>query len=230
MIAIVGGGSWGTALAIHLARSAGAVRLWAREPEVVEGIRTRRRSPWYLPDLEIPSGVDATTEVAEAVRGASLVVVAVPSEFFAATLKSVMAIATGLVDGLGLGENARAALITRGLAEMTRLAVALGAMSATLAGLAGLGDLVLTCTGSLSRNRQLGIALTKGETVAAVEDRTRMVAEGVRTVTSALALARRHGVSMPICQEVGAVLFDGKAPTDALASLLERPLRREEER
>ncbi len=329
MIAIVGGGSWGTALAIHLARSAGAVRLWAREPEVVEGIRTRRRSPWYLPDLEIPSGVAATTEVAEAVRGASLVVVVVPSEFFAATLKSVgplsdavpivtatkgfdperhlrmsevvgeqfpharvaalsgptfarevalgrptaaviasrddalagelqkrlgarefrlyanrdvvgvetggalknvMAIATGLVDGLGLGENARAALITRGLAEMTRLAVALGAMSATLAGLAGLGDLVLTCTGSLSRNRQLGIALTKGETVAAVEDRTRMVAEGVRTVTSALALARRHGVSMPICQEVGAVLFDGKAPTDALASLLERPLRREEER
>ena len=329
MIAIVGGGSWGTALAIHLARSAGAVRLWAREPEVVEGIRTRRRSPWYLPDLEIPSGVDATTEIAEALRGASLVVVAVPSEFFAATLKSVgplsdavpivtatkgfdperhlrmsevvgeqfpharvaalsgptfarevalgrptaaviasrddalagelqkrlgarefrlyanrdvvgveaggalknvMAIATGLVDGLGLGENARAALITRGLAEMTRLAVALGAMSATLAGLAGLGDLVLTCTGSLSRNRQLGIALTRGETVAAVEDRTRMVAEGVRTVTSALALARRHGVSMPICQEVGAVLFDGKAPTDALASLLERPLRREEER
>jgi len=329
MIAIVGGGSWGTALAIHLARSAGAVRLWAREPEVVEGIRTRRRSPWYLPDLEIPSGVAATTEVAEAVRGASLVVVVVPSEFFAATLKSVgplsdavpivtatkgfdperhlrmsevvgeqfpharvaalsgptfarevalgrptaaviasrddalagelqkrlgarefrlyanrdvvgveaggalknvMAIATGLVDGLGLGENARAALITRGLAEMTRLAVALGAMPATLAGLAGLGDLVLTCTGSLSRNRQLGIALTKGETVAAVEDRTRMVAEGVRTVTSALALARRHGVSMPICQEVGAVLFDGKAPTDALASLLERPLRREEER
>ena len=329
MIAIVGGGSWGTALAIHLARSAGGVRLWAREPEVVEGIRTRRRSPWYLPDLEIPSGVDATTEVAEAVRGASLVVVVVPSEFFAATLKSVgplsdavpivtatkgfdperhlrmsevvgeqfpharvaalsgptfarevalgrptaaviasrddalagelqkrlgarefrlyanrdvvgveaggalknvMAIATGLVDGLGLGENARAALITRGLAEMTRLAVALGAMSATLAGLAGLGDLVLTCTGSLSRNRQLGIALTRGETVAAVEDRTRMVAEGVRTVTSALALARRHGVSMPICQEVGAVLFDGKAPTDALASLLERPLRREEER
>ena len=329
MIAIVGGGSWGTALAIHLARSAGAVRLWAREPEVVEGIRTRRRSPWYLSDLEIPSGVDATTEVAEAVRGASLVVVVVPSEFFAATLKSVgplsdavpivtatkgfdperhlrmsevvgeqfpharvaalsgptfarevalgrptaaviasrddalagelqkrlgarefrlyanrdvvgveaggalknvMAIATGLVDGLGLGENARAALITRGLAEMTRLAVALGAMSATLAGLAGLGDLVLTCTGSLSRNRQLGIALTRGETVAAVEDRTRMVAEGVRTVTSALALARRHGVSMPICQEVGAVLFDGKAPTDALASLLERPLRREEER
>src|SRR2546422_10371267 len=89
MIAIVGGGSWGTALAIHLARSADAVRLWAREPEVVEGIRTRRRSPWYLPDLEIPSGVDATTEIAEALRGASLVGGAVPSGGFAATRMSV---------------------------------------------------------------------------------------------------------------------------------------------
>jgi len=329
VISIVGGGSWGTALAIHLAKNAGAVRLWAREPEVVEGIRARRRSPWYLPDVDIPAGVAATTDAAEAVNGASVVVVAVPSEFFAATLKSVgplsdavpivtatkgfdperhvrmsevvgeqfprarvaalsgptfarevalgrptaaviasrddglaatpqrtlgsrefrlyanrdvvgvetggalknvMAIATGLVDGLGLGENARAALITRGLAEMTRLAVALGGAPATLSGLAGLGDLVLTCTGSLSRNRQLGIALTRGETVAAVERETRMVAEGVRTVTSALALARRHSVSMPICEEVGAVLFEGKAPTEALTSLLERPLRREEER
>src|SRR2546422_5978995 len=89
MIAIVGGGSWGTALAIHLAKNAGAVRLWAREPEVVEGIRVRRRSPWYLPDVDIPGGVAATTDAAEAVNGASVVVVAVPSEFFAATLKSV---------------------------------------------------------------------------------------------------------------------------------------------
>src|SRR5207249_422274 len=106
-----------------------------------------------------------------------------------------------------------------------RLAVAPGGAPATLSGLAGLGDLVLTCTGSLSRNRQLGIALTRGRTVAAVERETRMVAEGVRTVTSALALARRHSVSMPICEEVGAVLFEGKAPTEALTSLLERPLR-----
>ncbi|OLC13462.1 MAG: hypothetical protein AUH26_04660 [Candidatus Rokubacteria bacterium 13_1_40CM_69_96] len=89
MISIVGGGSWGTALAIHLAKNAGAVRLWAREPEVVEGIRVRRRSPWYLPDVDIPGGVAATTDAAEAVNGASVVVVAVPSEFFAATLKSV---------------------------------------------------------------------------------------------------------------------------------------------
>src|SRR5439155_752736 len=167
MIAIVGGGSWGTALAIHLARSAGAVRLWAREPEVVEGIRTRRRSPWYLPDLEIPSGVAGELQKRLGAREFRLYanrdVVGVEA---GGALKNVMAIATGLVDGLGLGENARAALITRGLAEMTRLAVALGAMPATLAGLAGLGDLVPTCTGSLSRNRQLGIALTRGETVA----------------------------------------------------------------
>src|SRR5439155_520348 len=154
VISIVGGGSWGTALAIHLAKNAGAVRLWAREPEVVEGIRARRRSPWYLPDVDIPAGVAATTDAAEAVNGASVVGVETGG-----ALKNVMAIATGLVDGLGLGENARAALITRGLAEMTRLAVALGGAPATLSGLAGLGDLVLTCTGSLSRNRQLGIAL-----------------------------------------------------------------------
>jgi len=326
-VAIIGGGSWGTALATHIARSGSPVRLWARETEVVEGIRARRRSPWYLTDIDVPTAVEATTDMGEALHGATLVVVVVPSEFVAATLKllppippdvpilsatkgfdperhrrvseviaeqfpearvavlsgptfarevalgrptaaviasrddtlaaalqrrlgtrefrlyanrdvigvemggalkNVMAIATGIADGLGLGENARAALITRGLAEMTRLAVALGAVSATLAGLAGLGDLVLTCTGSLSRNRQLGMALAKGGTAASVERETRMIAEGARTVVSALALARRHTVSLPICHEVGAVLFEGKPPADALASLLERPVKRED--
>jgi glycerol-3-phosphate dehydrogenase (NAD(P)+) len=139
-----------------------------------------------------------------------------------------MAIATGIADGLGLGENARAALVTRGLAEMTRLAVALGAVSGTMAGLAGLGDLVLTCTGSLSRNRQLGMALAKGGTAASVERETRMIAEGARTVVSALALARRYSVTLPICHEVGAVLFESKPPADALTSLLERPAKRED--
>jgi len=326
-IAIIGGGSWGTALAIHAARSGAEVRLWAREREVVEAIRARRRSPWYLADIDVPPVVEPTTDLGEALRGATLVIVAVPSEFVAATLKAlppipadvpivsatkgldperhlrmseviverfpdarvavlsgptfarevalgrptaaviasrddtlaallqrrlgarefrlyanrdvvgvetggalknVMAIATGIADGLGLGENARAALITRGLAEMTRLAVALGAVSGTLAGLAGLGDLVLTCTGSLSRNRQLGMALARGESAASVERETRMIAEGARTVTSALALARRHAVSLPICHEVGAVLFEDKPPADALASLLERPVKRED--
>jgi glycerol-3-phosphate dehydrogenase (NAD(P)+) len=143
-------------------------------------------------------------------------------------LKNVMAIATGIADGLGLGENARAALITRGLAEITRLAVAMGAQPATLAGLAGMGDLVLTCTGSLSRNRGLGIALAKGSALASVEGETRMIAEGARTVRSALALALRHGVSLPICEEVADVLFKGKPPAAALTALLGRAPTRED--
>lgn len=326
-IAVIGAGSWGTALAVHLVRAGAAVRLWAREPEVVDGIRSARRNPLYLSDVEVPAAVEPTGDPARAVAGAEVVLVVVPSEFFAATLarlgplpagvpvvsaakgleptrhlrmsqlvaeqwpgaavaalsgptfarevalgrpaaavvaspdeelarrlqqalatrefrlytnrdiigveiggalKNVVAIATGLADGLGLGENARAALITRGLAEITRLAVALGGAPATLAGLAGLGDLVLTCTGSLSRNRGLGLALARGETRAAVEERTRMIAEGARTVASALALAGRHRVSLPICAEVSAVLRDGKPPAAALAALLGRAWRAED--
>lgn len=327
MVSIIGGGSWGTGLAVHLARAGAAVRLWAREPEVVAGIRAERRNPWYLASVDLPPAIEATGDLGEAARGATLVVLAVPSEFFAATLrqmpsiasevpilsatkgfdperhvrmsevvlerypgarvaalsgptfanevalglptaaviasrddalaialqnrlgtrefrlytnrdiigvetggafKNVMAIATGLADGLGLGENARAALVTRGLTEMTRLAVALGGHAATLAGLAGLGDLVLTCTGSLSRNRALGMAIARGEKRADVERATRMIAEGARTVTSALALARRHGVSLPIAREVGAVLFEDKPPVEALAALLGRAATRED--
>lgn len=326
-IGVIGGGSWGTGLAIHLARAGAEVRLWAREQEVVAGIRNARRNPFFLSDVACPPGLDATAEPGEAVRGAEIVVIVVPSEFFATTLrdtgpipsglpivsatkgldperhvrmtelvlerypdapvaalsgptfarevaagqptaaviasaddalasrlqavfgtrefrlytnqdvvgvevggalKNVIAIATGLADGLGLGENARAALITRGLTEITRLAVALGGQARTLAGLAGLGDLVLTCTGTLSRNRALGMALARGQTQQAVEGATRMIAEGARTVTSALALAERRGVSLPICTEVAAVLSDGKPPRDALGSLLARAARPEE--
>lgn len=147
----------------------------------------------------------------------------------AGALKNVMAIATGLSDGLRLGENARAALITRGLAEIVRLGVALGAQRATFAGLAGLGDLVLTCTGSQSRNHALGVQIARGRGLAEVEGSTRMIAEGVRTVSSALALAREARVEMPICEEVAAVLFSGKAVTAALESLLAREPRPEEE-
>jgi glycerol-3-phosphate dehydrogenase (NAD(P)+) len=142
--------------------------------------------------------------------------------------KNIIALATGLSDGLGLGENARAALVTRGLAEMTRLGVALGGEPATLAGLAGLGDLVLTATGTLSRNRALGMALARGESRADAQRATRMIAEGVPTVTSALALAARHDVALPIATEVAAVLFEGKAPAGALASLLGRAATRED--
>ena len=145
-------------------------------------------------------------------------------------LKNVMAIATGLSDGLELGENARAALITRGLAEIVRLGVALGAQPATFAGLAGLGDLVLTCTGSQSRNRALGRAIARGRSLAEAEAATPMVAEGVRTVVlGAAAGARTAGVTMPICEEVAAVLFDGKPVAEALAALLAREPRPEEE-
>lgn len=142
-------------------------------------------------------------------------------------LKNVIAIAAGVVDGLGLGTNARAGLITRGLAEMARLGTAMGARASTFAGLSGLGDLVLTCTGDLSRNRRLGIALAKG---ARLDDllTSRMVAEGVETTRSALALARRYRVEMPIAEQVHAVLFEGKSPRDAAADLMARDVRFEE--
>jgi glycerol-3-phosphate dehydrogenase (NAD(P)+) len=145
-------------------------------------------------------------------------------------LKNVMAIATGLVDGLGLGENARAALVTRGLAEIVRLGTAAGAQPTTFAGLAGLGDLVLTCTGTQSRNHALGREIARGRPLALIEAETPMVAEGVRTVSSVLRMARDAGVAMPICEEVAAVLFEGKPAADALASLLAREPRPEEER
>ena len=326
-LALIGGGSWGTALAAHFGRRGLAMRLWAREPEIVESIARTRRNAWYLDDVELAASVRVTAELAEALAGATLVVVAVPSEFVDAVLtgmgrlpsgvpivsatkgldperhvrmteliadrwpgvpvaalsgptfarevalgrptacvvasrdealarrlqaelgsrefrlytnadvvgvevggalKNVIAIATGIADGLELGQNARAALITRGLAEISRLGLALGAAPSTLAGLAGLGDLVLTCTGGLSRNRALGMALAQGRTQAALEGETRMIAEGARTVRSALFLAGRHGVSLPICAEVGEVLFAGKPPADALATLLGRAMRPED--
>jgi glycerol-3-phosphate dehydrogenase (NAD(P)+) len=147
----------------------------------------------------------------------------------AGSLKNVMAIATGIADGLDLGPNARAALLTRGLAEITRLGVALGARARTFAGLAGLGDLILTCTGELSRNRRLGLALARGESLADWQAGTRSVAEGVRTAQAGFALARRAGVATPVIAEVVAVLFERKAPREALLSLLSRSARPEEE-
>ena len=328
-VAVVGGGSWGSALAVHLGRLGLVPRLWARDAALVRLIRSKRENPWYLPDIPLPETLSVTSDLAEALDGAGLVIVAVPSHVFDAimeaaagrlgggttlllatkgldperslrmseiasarcpaspiavlsgptfarevalgrptaavvasadpdvatavqhrlsspefrlytnrdvlgveiggALKNVMAIATGISDGLGLGENARAALITRGLAEITRLGVALGASPATFAGLAGIGDLVLTCTGSLSRNHALGLALAHGRTLEQARGETRMIAEGARTSRSATALARQKGVALPICQEVAAVLFEGKTPQEALATLLQREYRAEEE-
>lgn len=145
----------------------------------------------------------------------------------AASLKNVIAIAAGICQGLGLGSNTRAALIARGLAEMTRLATAMGGHAETLAGLAGLGDLVLTCTGALSRNRALGIALGEGVSLAAAQASTPMVAEGVRTASAAVQLAARWGVEMPILAQMYRVLFEHLAPRQAVAELMARSLRSE---
>jgi glycerol-3-phosphate dehydrogenase (NAD(P)+) len=142
-------------------------------------------------------------------------------------LKNVMAVATGIAEGLGLGFNARAALITRGLAEMTRLGVALGAEQSTFAGLAGLGDLVLTCTGSLSRNRAVGLELGRGRKLDDVLKGTETVAEGVVTAQSARELAIRAGVEMPIVDTVNRVLFDGQPARSSIAALMSRELRSE---
>lgn len=142
-------------------------------------------------------------------------------------LKNVMAVATGILDGLGLGFNPRAALMTRGLAEMTRLGIALGARHDTFAGLAGLGDLVLTCTGALSRNRAVGVAIGQGLTLEQALAGKDSVAEGVLNAQSARALAARADVEMPIIEATYRILFEGRAPREAIAELMARDLRAE---
>jgi glycerol-3-phosphate dehydrogenase (NAD(P)+) len=145
----------------------------------------------------------------------------------AGAMKNVIAIAAGACQGLGLGSNALAALITRGLAEMSRLAAALGARAETLSGLAGLGDLVLTCTGSLSRNRQVGIELGRGRALSEILASMRMVAEGVGTAAALVALAREAGIEMPITEQVNAILHQSKSPREAIRDIMDRPLKRE---
>lgn len=324
-VAIVGGGAWGTAIAVHLGRQEPEVHLWIRESELVGRIRERRDNPVFLPGIEIPSAVRPTDDLRSAVAGASLVVAAVPTPFaramyaqmrplldpsaivvvatkgieegtlllpgevareelserqaiavisgpsfaaevargvptavvvasanldvarrvqdrlagpslrlytnedvvgvqVAAALKNVVAIAAGAVDGLGLGHNTLAALLTRGLAEMKRLGVALGASPETFSGLAALGDLVLTCTGGLSRNRQVGYALGRGERLADIVGRMPHVAEGVRTARSARDLAAREGIEMPIVEEVHRILYEDGDPKEAVIRLMTRPL------
>jgi len=329
-IAVIGGGSWGTALSIVAARAGHDVRLWSRNAAVVESIREQRVNSVYLSDAYIPEGVEATTEMAAALDRASLVILAVPShaarmiltsmmplaepdmivvsatkgieietgkrmsqivgEVLGKTLagrfvcltgpsfakevverhptaivaagedlecrrtvqsrlsfenlriytnddvvgaelggsvKNVIAIAAGMVAGLGFGSNSIAALITRGLAEMTRLALEEGAKLKTLMGLAGLGDLVLTCTGNLSRNRYVGQELGKGRSLEQITSGMKEVAEGVNTTPALKRLADRLGVEMPIADEVYAVLYERKPAREAAASLMTRPLRDE---
>jgi glycerol-3-phosphate dehydrogenase (NAD(P)+) len=325
LAAVVGGGAWGTALAIHLARQGTRVRLWLREAELVERIRERRDNPMYLPGIEIPDAVTPYGELASTVDGAEAVLVVVPSQFARAVyadlaqhldpdvpvvvaakgieidslllplevaaevlgrkqplavlsgpsfarevaqglptavvvaaedvelslrlqellasrdlrvytntdpigvqlsgaIKNVMAIAVGVAEGLGLGTNARAALITRGLAEVTRLVLAQGGQAGSASGLAGLGDLVLTCTGDLSRNLGVGRALGRGSRLEDALAGSRSVAEGVRTARSARDLARRAGIEMPIVEEVYRMLYEDGSPQDGVERLLSRPL------
>jgi len=151
----------------------------------------------------------------------------VPGVELAGALKNVIAIAAGVIEGLGFGSNTNAALITRGLHEMQRLAFALGGHPETLAGLAGMGDLVLTCTGSLSRNRSLGVGLGRGKQLDQILGETRLVAEGVKTCRSAYDLAARHGIDMPIINEMYRILYENESPRDAIQRLMSRALKPE---
>jgi len=184
-----------------------------------------------------PTAVTVASDSAETARAAQLALAAPHLRVYtnddvlgvelAGALKNVIAIAAGILDGLGLGHNARAALITRGLAEITRLGVRLGAKPATFAGLAGMGDLVLTATGHLSRNRSLGVELGRGRTLEEVLARRLSVAEGVSTARAALALGASAGEELPICAEVARVLFEGKPPRQAIGELMGRTLKSE---
>ncbi len=329
-IAVLGAGSWGTALAVHLGRIGHEVRLWARDRSLVDDMRARAANAVYLPDIAFPSSVRVTNVLEDAVRDTDLIVSAIPShgcravvraaaphmtrhativsatkglesgtllrmseviaqelgpdrpvvvlsgpsfalevarglptavlvasadtpavdlvqaEFRGATLrlyastdvvgveiggalKNVIAIAAGVVEGLGLGHNALAALITRGLAEITRLACAAGGRRETLSGLSGLGDLVLTCTGDLSRNRHVGIQLARGRHLPEVLAGMKMVAEGVRTTGAALQLGARHGVELPIATQMSDVLAGRSDVKSAVGALMVRPQRAEAE-
>jgi glycerol-3-phosphate dehydrogenase (NAD(P)+) len=329
-VAVLGAGSWGTALSVHLGRVGHDVTLWARDRALVDNMSARRANTVYLPDVLFPASVTVTHTLSDAVRDAELVVSAVPShgcravlqqasaslkpnavlvsatkgleagtllrmsevigqetgashpvvvlsgpsfavevakqlptailaastdaaaielvqhEFrgpyfrlygsddvvgveIGAAMKNIIAIAAGVVEGLGLGHNALAALITRGLAELTRLACAAGGRRETLAGLSGLGDLVLTCTGSLSRNRHVGLELAGGRSLPDILAGMKMVAEGVLTTGAALALGERYGVELPITTQMAEVL-DGRADVrTALDALMLRRQRSEAE-
>jgi glycerol-3-phosphate dehydrogenase (NAD(P)+) len=201
-VAVLSGPSFAAELAKELPT---AVSIASRDPEIVQRVQAEFRAAYFR--------LYGTDDVVGVEIGGAL--------------KNIIAIAAGMVEGLGLGHNALAGLITRGLAEMSRLACAAGAKRETLAGLTGLGDLVLTCTGTLSRNRHVGIELASGRAVADVLAGMKMVAEGVRTTEAALALAARYQVELPIAAQVGALLAGRKDPKTALYELMLRPQRAE---
>ena len=325
-LAVLGGGSWGTALAMALSPRFESVKQWAYEVELAAQMQQIRENQVFLPGFLLPENLTISHRLSDTVADADVLLCVVPSHhlrtiftqvkpylsskmlivsatkgiengtllrmsevIFAVTgyeaavlsgpsfakevarneptacviasqypglartiqatfatpifrlyansdpvgteiggaVKNVMAIASGVCHGLGYGSNTMSALITRGLAEMTRLAVSLGGEAQTLSGLAGVGDLVLTTTGGLSRNRSVGIELAKGRTLDDIIGSTKMVAEGVETTRATRDLGHKQGVDMPITNMVHAVLFEGKAPKRAIAELMERALKME---
>lgn len=330
-IAVLGAGSWGTALAISLAGSGHRVTLWARREAAAAFMRAERHNPTYLPGAYFPGNLAITSDMAEAAAGRDLWVFATPSQSvreaatriaplthddlivvsvakgiengtlqtttqvlhevlagvpkahigvlygpshaeevaegypttvvaaayasdtahaiqeafmtsrlrvyrnedvigveIAGSVKNVMAIGAGMSDGLGYGDNAKAAIVTRGLAEMKRLGLAMGAESATFAGLAGIGDLVVTCWSRHSRNRRLGEQVGRGLSLAEAQAGMTMVAEGVATTASVYQLARKYHIEMPITEAVHAILFEGKRPQLAVDELMSRSAKRED--
>lgn len=330
--AVIGGGGWGTAIAVHLARKGSPVSLWVREADVAGQVEKERVNSQFLPGVDIPKSIKVARELSGAITAETrFVVMAVPTHgmrgvlekmkglagreavfvsvakgfemetlkrpseliaevggvapekicvlsgpshaeevgrevptavvaasadnataeeaqnaFFSprfrvytnsdplgvelgGALKNVIAIACGVSDGLKFGDNTKAALMTRGLAEMTRLGIALGAKRETLWGLAGLGDLIVTCASELSRNRGLGLRIGRGEKPGEILAGMKQVAEGVKACHGAVALSKGRNVVMPITQQVYAMLFEGRAPMEALEGLLSRGMRSEEE-
>ena len=325
-VAVIGAGSWGTAMATIVAASSPAA-LWARSPELAASMREEKENASYLPGVRLPADLDVTSSLDEALAGARIVFMAVPSHGFRSVLmdlapfagrveavvslakgleagtmlrmsevvaevlpgvaagvltgpnlaaevaeghpagcvvalpgeemaervqslvhtrtfraymgtdvvgceiagatKNVMAIAAGISDGLSLGDNTRAVLITRGLAELGRLGVTLGGKVLTFGGLAGVGDLVATCASPKSRNRTVGFALGQGRSLDDVVGSMHMVAEGVKTAGPLVSLARANGVEMPIAEQVAAIVDGRYSPPEALMALMARPSRPE---
>lgn len=327
-IAIIGAGSFGTAMAVVAARCGNEVMLWAHDPRVAESMSGGNNS-FYIPSVELPPGITPTSDLSEAAAFSDVWFMVVPSHHYrrvlsglastasnpvrvisgtkgienetldrmseissavlgerlsafatlsgptfaletargdptaaviasddasfardvqknmssaafrlydtrdvigvelAGALKNVIAIAAGVLEGLGLGSNTNAALVTRGLHEMTRLGIGLGGKLETFAGLAGMGDLVLTCTGSLSRNRSVGVALGRGQQLPEVLSQTRLVAEGVKTARAAKELAEQHQIDMPIISEMHRVLYENESPRTAIQRLMSRSLKSE---
>ncbi|HEU4345095.1 MAG TPA: NAD(P)H-dependent glycerol-3-phosphate dehydrogenase [Candidatus Binatia bacterium] len=190
--------------------------------EVARGFPAAVTVAAYAPDIAIEVQETLNTQSLRVYTSTDVVGVQMGG-----VIKNVIAIAAGISDGLGLGQNARAALITRGLAEMSRLAVRMGADPMTLAGLPGLGDLILTCAGDLSRNRHVGVQMAQGKSIQEITAATKMIAEGVRNTRSVHLLSRRLGVEMPIVEQMHQVMYHGKKPSEAVRDLMQRSLKPE---